>query len=87
MMTWTTLVGRLMLEGDDVGAREVVDRDMPAAGVAPNRVTRRTLALPADRLGMMRTAKLKLWTKYGSAADIQAARDLVNTLEERGVCI
>jgi pentatricopeptide repeat protein len=37
--TFTTLVSRLMCEGDAAGARRVVEKEMPAAGVQPNNRT------------------------------------------------
>ena len=36
VVTFTTLVTELMLEGDLAGARRVVEDDMPAAGVEPD---------------------------------------------------
>ena len=36
VVTFTTLVSRLMIEGDAAGARRVVEEEMPAAGVQPN---------------------------------------------------
>ena len=36
VVTFNTLVSRLMIEGDAAGARRVVEEEMPAAGVQPN---------------------------------------------------
>ena len=36
VVTFNTLVSRLMFEGDAAGARRVVEEEMPAAGVQPN---------------------------------------------------
>ena len=36
VVTFTTLVSQLMIEGDTAGARRVVEEEMPAARVQPN---------------------------------------------------
>ena len=43
LVTFTTLVRKLMFEGDLAGARRVVEEEMPAVGVKPNKRTLQTL--------------------------------------------
>ena len=57
VVTYTSLVSMLMIEGDAEAARRVVERDMPAAGVQPNNFTKEALTLPELNLQRMRAAR------------------------------
>ena len=85
VFTYTTLISRLMIEGDKEGARCVVEKDMPAAGVQPNDKTRDTLNLPSAALSKMRAKKLGNWLKQGGDEATNAAWTLLGMLVDRGV--
>ena len=57
VVTFTTLVGRLISEGDAAGARRVVEEEMPAAGVQPNsRIRKQLNRSNRHRLAELRTS-------------------------------
>ena len=64
--TYTTLVGRLRMEGDDAAAESVVE-EMKKAGVEPNGRTQKMLNLPSrgEDLSKMRNSKLSQFLKQG----------------------
>jgi pentatricopeptide repeat protein len=84
-VTYTSLVNMLMIEGDAEAARRVVERDMPAAGVQPNKFTEKALAKPEKVLRKMRVRKLGQWLLRGSSAGTEAAWDLTDALRARGL--
>ena len=49
VVTFTTLINRLLYEGDKKAAQHVVDVEMPAEGVEPDEITKATMA-QADQL-------------------------------------
>ena len=59
VVTYTTLVGTLRMEGDDAAAESVVE-EMKKAGVEPDLFTRKMLNLPSrgENLSNMRNSKL-----------------------------
>ena len=75
VVTFTTLVSRLMIEGDAAGARRVVEEEMPAAGVQPNDRTFKTLHMPKHKLGKMRTGELQRLLKLGNVGAACALMD------------
>ena len=81
VVTFTTLIGRLMIEGDAAGARRVVEEEMPAAGVQPNDRTFDTFNRPEHILAKMRSAQLQRLLKMG---DVGAACALMDKLVKRG---
>ena len=57
VVTFNTLVSRLMFEGDAAGARRVVEEEMPAAGVQPNsRIRKQLNRSNRHRLAELRTS-------------------------------
>ena len=79
VVTYTTLVNGLMIEGNVEGARCVVEKDMPAAGVQPNDETHKALNLPytGHDLNRMRQTKLGNWLKQGGDEATNAAWTLL----------
>ena len=75
VVTFTTLVSQLMIEGDAAGARRVVEEEMPAAGVQPNDRTFKTLHMPKHKLGKMRTGELQRLLKLGNVGAACALMD------------
>ena len=85
VVTYTTYVSMLMIEGNVTEAKRVVDRVMPSAGVEPNAKTHEALSLSNERLSTMRTTKLNQWVNEGGTASVAAAKNLFNSLVKRGV--
>ena len=86
VMTYTTYVARLMIEGNVAEeAKRLVKEDMKKMGVQPNQKTRDTLELPAADLNRMRQSKLDQWLREGGNDATAAAWKLFNQLVERGV--
>ena len=81
VVTFTTLVSRLMFEGDAAGARRVVEEEMPAAGVQPDDRTLDILHKPEHELGKMRAGELQRLIKAG---DVAAAHVLMDKLKDNG---
>ena len=69
VVTFTTLVGQLMFEGDAAGARRVVEEEMPAAGVQPNHRIRKQLNRSnRHRLAELRTSQLHRLLRIGNVS-------------------
>ena len=81
VVTFTTLVARLMFEGDLAGARRVVEEDMPAAGVKPNDRTLKAISKSDYELSKMRTSSLRRMVEAG---DVESARALMDKLKVNG---
>ena len=75
VVTFNTLVSRLIIEGDAAGARRVVEEEMPAAGVQPDDRTFETLHMPKHKLGKMRTGELQRLLKLGNVGAACALMD------------
>ena len=59
VVTFNTLVTRLMIEGDSAGAQRVVEEEMPAAGVEPDDRTLETLNKSEREFAKMRRSQMK----------------------------
>ncbi len=81
VVTFTTLIKRLMFEGDAAGARRVVEEEMPATGVQPNGRTFQQLKTSNRQLAKMRNAQLQRLLNMG---DVGAACALMDKLVKRG---
>ena len=70
--TYTTLVSRLRMEGDDAAAKSVVE-EMKQAGVEPNGRTLEMLNLPSrgENLSKMRTSKLSHLGSDGASQEVE----------------
>jgi hypothetical protein len=77
VVTFNTLVGQLMIEGDAAGARRVV----PASGVRPSNLTLETLNMPEHILGERRAGDLQRLIRAG---DVAAAHVLMDKLKDNG---
>jgi hypothetical protein len=80
----TTLVTRLMMEGDKAAALRVVAEEMGAAGVEVNDLTIAALKLSASRLDKMRSVKLGGWIDKGFEMSLAAAWGMLGKLVENG---
>ena len=60
VVTFTTLVSQLLIEGDTAGAKRVVEEEMPAAGVEPNDQTLKVLNNSEHEFAKMQTSKLRV---------------------------
>ena len=76
-VTFNTLISRLLVEGDEVGARRVLEKEMPEAGVVPNDRTRELLDKSKSALRKERKRMLKKLVNTGKAV---AAHDLLQKL-------
>ena len=65
VVTFTTLVTKLMFEGDLAGALRVVEEEMPAAGVKPNDRTLKAINKSEYELSKMRTSSLRRMVERG----------------------
>jgi pentatricopeptide repeat protein len=85
-VTYTTLVARLRMEGDDAAAESVVE-EMKKAGVEPDERTLETLNLPSrgEDLSKMRTNKLSQFLKQGGDEATVAARSMMDKMVNHGV--
>ena len=86
VVTYTTLVGTLRMEGDDAAAESVVE-EMKKAGVEPDVYTLEMLNLPSrgEKLSKMRTKKLSQFLKQGGDEATVAARSMMDKMVEHGV--
>jgi pentatricopeptide repeat protein len=82
VVTFTTLVSRLVVEGDVAGARRVVEEEMPAAGVQPDDRTLEILRKPEVILGKRNGKELQRLIKAG---DVAAAHVLMDKLKDNDV--
>ena len=83
VVTYTTLVSRLMLEGNASAARRVISEEMPAAGVEPDAYSWRALEKPAKSLSRMRTKQLSECLARRTPRAMQGAWNLFNKLVEK----
>jgi hypothetical protein len=70
VFAFTTLINRLLYEGDKKAAQHVVDVEMPAEGVEPNEITKATMAQADQLIGQKHTnqmMKLIKANKYDDA--------------------
>ena len=81
VFTFTTLVQKLMFEGDLAGARRVVEKEMPAAGVEPDNRTLKAISKSDYELSKMRTSSLRRMVEAG---DVESARALMDKLKDNG---
>jgi len=83
VVTYTTLVGRLRMEGDDAAAESVVE-EMKKAGVEPNERTLEILNFPSrgEDLSKMRTSKVRELLQQGREGE-KAAAKVCRDLHER----
>ena len=79
VFTFTTLVQKLMFEGDLAGARRVVEKEMPAAGVEPDNRTLKAISKSDYELSKMRTSSLRRMVEAG---DVESARALMDKLKD-----
>ena len=86
VVTYTTLVGRLRMDGDDAAAESVVE-EMKKAGVEPNGYTQEMLNYPSrgENLSRMRNSKLSQFLKQGGDEATVAARSMMDKMVEHGV--
>jgi pentatricopeptide repeat protein len=85
VFTYTMYVTMLMVEGNVTEAKRLVDEVMPSAGVEPNIKTYEALSMSDEHLSAIRTTILKQWVNEGGTASVAAAKNLFNSLVERGV--
>ena len=83
VVTYTTLVGRLRMEGDDAAAESVVE-EMKKAGVEPNERTLETLNFPSrgEDLSSMRHSLIRDLLQQGREGE-KAAAKVCRDLHER----
>ena len=83
VVTYTTLVGRLRMEGDDAAAESVVE-EMKKAGVEPNVYTQEMLNYPSrgENLSKMRNSKIRELLQQGREGE-KAAAKVCRDLHER----
>ena len=86
VVTYSTLIGMLRVEGDDDAAKKVVE-EMKKAKVRPNEITKEILNYPArgKDLDKLRTAKLAWILKQGGDEATTAARSMMDKMVENGV--
>merc|ERR1712166_1384738 len=80
VVTYTTLVNQLMIEGKYQEARAVVETEMPAAGVEPNDRTQSLLEKPEEDLSRMRTKHLQDLLKRNTPEARQRAQEFFEGL-------
>ena len=74
---FNVLLNNLLHEGDIEAAQHVIDVDMPAAGVAPDNTTMKTMARSDKLAGMGRTSKLNNILKLqGAEAALQEFEEI-----------
>ena len=75
VVTYTTLLGMLRMEGDDAAAESVVE-EMKKAGVQPNVYTQEILNLPSrgEDLSNMRTSNIRELLQQGREGEKAAAK-------------
>ena len=81
VVTFTTLVRQLIVEGDLAGAQRVVEEEMPAAGVEPDGRTLETFNKSERGFAKMRASQLRDLINSG---DVASARALMDKLKEHG---
>ena len=83
VVSYTTLVGRLRMEGDDAAAESVVE-EMKKAGVEPDGRTQEMLNLPSrgEDLSKMRASKIRELLQQGREGE-KAAAKMCRDLHER----
>ena len=81
VFTFTTLVTKLMFEGDLAGARRVVEEEMPAAGVEPDDRTLKAVNNSEHEFAKMQASSLRRMVEAG---DVASARALMDKLKDNG---
>lgn len=80
VMTFTSLIRELILEGDIQGAKRVLSVDMKEAGVQPDTKTWETIRMPNKELQRLRHIKIKNLLKIRQNEAYSAASDFLNHL-------
>ena len=83
IVSYTHLISQLMIEGDELSARRVVDEDMSNANIWPGARTKKTLELSANQLNRMRTKQLSSLISKGGHKRRKAAWALYRKLLEK----
>ena len=84
VITYTTLLRELILEGDAEGARRIVDDEMPKHGVAPDDKTWSQLYMKDADVDRLRGIKIKNLLRIKHSDGFYAAMNFVYMLIERG---
>ena len=86
VVTYSTLINMLRIEGDDDAAKKVFE-EMKKAKVQPDEKTKEILNYPArgKNLSRMRTAKLASLLKQGGDEATTAARSMMDKMVKNGV--
>ena len=86
VVTYSTLINMLRIEGDDEAAKKVFE-EMKKAKVQPNEITKEILNYPArgKNLSKQRTAKLASLLKQGGDEATTAARSMMDKMVKNGV--